>query len=428
MSWFRRRARAALLLGLLAGPFGGLLHAQAPPADPGGSATRWSFDYVQAAVSDLVNSPLPPALGGVTIQQYFHDMGMRLWGAIALIMVVVQGLKVSMGARLDLWGLVGFLLWIAFPLMVLEGFYTPYPVFGNQTFITLVVGQGQELAAALNEAGGAFTQMFDDVNELLAGVARQLGIAFTNMGSLDGLFRGFAAVLGAVWAVSWAAVVVAVFFFFIVLASIVFYTQVVWANVAIGLLTVMGPVFVPFLLVEQLAFLFWSWFKGLLQYSLQVVVAALLLRMISSIAAFPLEGMSLFVESIASFDPAGGVDPFTHAHREVVVRVVTWVPVILAALLLSFKVGELTQIMIGGSQNLSSGLTGIAAAAAATLASGGAAVGGGLASAGLGSLSRGAAAHGMKGTAAFLQRGAQAAGRISRHARGRKASQPDQDG
>ena len=90
-------------------------------------------------------------------------MGVRLWAAIALIMVVVQGLKVSMGGRLDMWGLVSFLLWIAFPLMVLEGFYTPYAAFGNQTFIQMVTGQGQALASALNEGGGAFAQLHDRI-------------------------------------------------------------------------------------------------------------------------------------------------------------------------------------------------------------------------------------------------------------------------
>ena len=401
----------------VAGPFAGAAFAQ-PPVDPDGSATRWSFDYVQAAVEDLVTDPLPAAYGGVTVRQYFYDLGVRLWAALALIMTVIQGLKVAMGGRLDLWSMVTFLLWIGFPFMVLEGFYTPYALFGNQTFIQMVVGQGQALAAALNGAGGAFSRMHDDVYGLLGEIFRQLGIAFNNMTSLGGIVRGFATVIGTVWAISQAAVVVMVSALILLVAALLVYTQVVWANVAIGILTLLGPVFVPFLLVEQLSFLFWSWLKGLIQYSFQVVVAALMLRMIAVLAGYPLEGMAAFVESIAQFNPEGGTDAFMHSYQEVIRRMGTWLPVILAALLLSFKVGEVTQVMLGGSQNLSSGLTAVAAGAAATLASGGAAIGGGLASAGLSSLARGAAARGMKGTAAALSRGADAARWVSSHARG----------
>ncbi len=382
-----------------------------PPVDPDGSATRWSFDYVQAAVESLVSEPLPAAFGGVTIRDYFYDLGLRLWGAIALIMVVVQGLKVAMGGRLDMWGLATFLLWIAFPLMVLEGFYTPYALFGNQTFIELVVGQGQALAAAMNGTGGAFARMHDLVYATLANVYRQLGIAFTAM---PGGMLAVGKLAAAVFAISQAAGVVLVSVLILLIATLLVYTQVVWANVAIGILTLLGPVFVPFLLVEQLSFLFWSWVKALIQYSLQVVVAALILRMIAELAAYPLAGINEFVGSLATVGVEGGGEAFTHSFVEVIKRTGTWVPVILAALLISFKVGEVTQVMIGGSQNLSSGLTAVAAGAAATAARGAAAVGGGLASAGLSMAARGAASAGMKGAAGALARGAQAAGRMSR--------------
>ena len=115
------------------------------------------------------------------------------------------------------------------------------------------------------------------------------------------------------------------------------------------------------------------------------------------------------------------------SYLDVIRRFGSWIPVILAALLLSFKVGELTQVMLGGSQNLSSGLTAVAAGAAATVATGGAAAGGALASAGLSGLARGAASHGMKGTAAALSRGARAADWVSSQARGRKGRRREED-
>ena len=421
----RRVFAVAVVLGAL-GPFVAVASAQ-PPVDPDGSATRWSFEYVQAAVDDLVNDPLPAAYGGVTLRQYFYDMGFRLWAAIALIMVVVQGLKVSMGGRLDMWGLVSFLLWIAFPLMVLEGFYTPYLAFGNQTFIQMVTGQGQALASAINEGGGAFAQLHDRVYSTLSETFRQFGIALSNAPwSFGNLMRGLDALIATLISVTAAAAVLILGIVLLLIATLLVYTQVVWANVALGVLTLLGPVFVPFLLVEQMSFLFWSWFKGLIQYSFQVVVAALLLRMIAVLATYPLEGMSTFVTSLAAVS-SGADDPVMVSYLDVVRRFGSWIPVILAALLLSFKVGELTQVMLGGSQNLSSGLTAVAAGAAATLATGGAAASGAVASAGLSGLARGAAAHGLKGTAAGLSRGARAADWVSSHARGSKGRQRQED-
>ena len=418
-------AAVVVVMGAL-GPLAADASAQ-PPVDPEGSATRWSFDYVQTAVDDLVNDPLPAAFGGVTVRQYFYDMGVRLWAAIALIMVVVQGLKVSMGGRLDLWGLVSFLLWIGFPLMVLEGFYTPYAAFGNQTFIQMVTGQGQALASALNEGGGAFAQLHDRIYAVLSETFRHFGIALSNAPwSVGGLMQGLNTLVATLISLSVAAGVLTTGILLLLIASLLVYTQVVWANVALGVLTLLGPVFVPFLLVEQMSFLFWSWLKGLIQYSFQVVVAALLLRMIAVLAVYPLEGMSTFVVSLASVGSGAG-DPVMVSYLEVVRRLGSWIPVILAALLLSFKVGELTQVMLGGSQNLSSGLTAVAAGAAATVATGGAAAGGALASVGLSGLARGAASHGMKGTAAVLARGARAADWVSSSARGSKGRYRQED-
>ena len=413
----RRPFVAGVVLVMAAGPFAAGLLAQTPPVNPDGTAGAWSFEFVQAAVDDLVASPLPAAYGGVTIRQYFFELGRRLWGSIAVIMCVIQGLKVSMGKQIDLWGLVTFLLWVSFPMMVLEGFYTPYLLFGNQTFIQMVVGQGQELAAAFNGPGGAFSQLNARVYSLLGEVFRQLGISFVNMTSFGGIVREFVTVVGTLIALNAAGAVVIVTIVILLIATLLVYTQVVWATVAVGMLTLLGPVFVPFLLVEQLSFLFWSWFKGLIQYSFQIVVAGLMLRLISALAGYPLDGLSDFIASIGSFSPEGDTNVFMHAF-EVVRRLGTWVPVVLAAFLLSFKVGEITQVMIGGSQNLSSGLTAVAAGAAATMATGGAAMAGGLAKAGLGAASRGAAARGMKGTAAVLSRGADVAGWVASSARG----------
>ena len=54
--------------------------------------------------------------------------------------------------------------------------------------------------------------------------------------------------------------------------------QVLWAQLALGVLLILGPLFIPFLLVEPLAFLFWGWFKSMFTYTLHGAIAAALMR------------------------------------------------------------------------------------------------------------------------------------------------------
>ena len=56
------------------------------------------------------------------------------------------------------------------------------------------------------------------------------------------------------------------------------YAQVIWAQVAIAIVILLGPVFIAFLLFEPLSFLFWGWFRTLLVYTLYGVVAGAVLR------------------------------------------------------------------------------------------------------------------------------------------------------
>ena len=49
------------------------------------------------------------------------------------------------------------------------------------------------------------------------------------------------------------------------------YAQVIWAQIALAILIILGPIFIPFLVFEPMAFLFWGWFKGMLTYSLYAV-------------------------------------------------------------------------------------------------------------------------------------------------------------
>ena len=52
---------------------------------------------------------------------------------------------------------------------------------------------------------------------------------------------------------------------------------------ALAILIILGPVFIPFLVFEPLSFLFWGWFRAMITYSLYAVIAGAVLRIFSAV-------------------------------------------------------------------------------------------------------------------------------------------------
>ena len=148
--------------------------------------------------------------------------------------------------------------------------------------------------------------------------------------------------------------------------------RLLWAQLAIAILVMLGPLFIPWLLFEPMAFLFWGWFRSLIVFSLYGALAGAVLRVFMGVT---LGYVTTYSNAVINFD---------------LVTMGGWVliilPLFVAGILASLKVGELASMLVTGSAVTSSGITGAAAAAA----SGGATAAGGAAAAG-----RGVAAGGI---------------------------------
>ena len=100
-------------------------------------------------------------------------------------------------------------------------------------------------------------------------------------GMLDIVLNGFTN-LSYLFMAFLHTIIFELFLLLILLCLIVIYAvsmgQVIWAQLALGVLLILGPLFIPFLLVEPLAFLFWGWFKGMFTYTLYGAIAAALMR------------------------------------------------------------------------------------------------------------------------------------------------------
>ena len=130
------------------------------------------------------------------------------------------------------------------------------------------------------------------------------------------------------------------FLLFILLCLIVIYAvsmaQVLWAQLALGVLLILGPLFIPFILVEPLAFLFWGWFKSMFTYTLYGAIAAALMRV-------------FLAASIGWMDAiVNGPPPDTNMLWHSTAWFLSIVPLTIAGLLSSLMIGQLASQITGG--------------------------------------------------------------------------------
>ena len=326
---------------------------QTPP-DPDPGSTQ-----VDEALRDLGDRDVG---GGVSLRDWFYQLGVSLWGAMALTMIAWQGIQIGLGARFQMGDMVKFIFWIAVPRMILDGFYTEYELFGDQTFVDMVTNQGTAMAAALNPAGGAWTQA---LNEVLGAVGGMLGkvLQISIFGDV-GIWSGLTALAQVALMYVVLMIVTVLGLVVVLLALVLVYVQTLWAEVAVGMMSLAGPVFVPFLLVEQLSFLFWSWFKAILQYSLQVFVGGMMMALIGQLALGPITNMGTLVEDINPTPGEGGVTlGIADLWEQLVFPTLEWFPIMLCCLFMSLKVGEFTAAFVSGMGAPTSGMAGVALAA-----------------------------------------------------------------
>ena len=359
-----RRLVAAATLSVVVLLGGAPTLAQTPP--PGGP-TESGATQIENALQRLRGEIVS---GTVTVEDWFYNLGLSLWGAMALIMIAWQAIQIALGGRFEMGDFVKFVFWIAVPRMILDGFYTDYELFGNQTFVAMVTNQGRDMAEALNGPGGPWSVAFRDVLTAIGDlVGKVLQVLVFGDASSDAEwdFNVFGALMELLRLLL-LGVVIAIFavlgIVIILIALILVYVQVLWADVAVGMMSLAGPVFVPFLLVEQLAFLFWSWFKAILQYSLQVFVGGMMMVVIGQLALGPVQALTGIIDGVNTVPGEAGVIGMIAAlWDDLILPILQWFPIMLCCLFMSLKVGEFTAALVSGMGAPTSGMAGLALAA-----------------------------------------------------------------
>ena len=215
--------------------------------------------------------------------------------------------------------------------------------------------------------GDAVYSMQTELGNLIRSLAANQA-AQAQAGNTLGLLTG--GIHAAITAVAGFAMFVFVVLMLLLLAAVT-YAQVIWAQIALAILIILGPIFIPFLVFEPLSFLFWGWFRAMITYSLYAVIAGAVLRVFSAV------GIS-YITSL------GNANLDMQSFIDVGLWMIAVVPLFVAGMLASLKCGELASMLVTSTGAAGSGLMGMATTAGAVAATGGAAA----AKAGAGGINR----------------------------------------
>ena len=267
------------------------------------------------------------------------NAGQQLWTGLAAIMVVWTGVKIAMSGNFQPWEVIRLIIGLWIPWAMLNFYATPLPPPADSfTFPGMIVAGGNWLMDLfIADVGTAMrTELSNMLNTHMTGITDawdgyNLWDLITSSGSA--IMTLFTATIMMIFAA-----------IMLVLLYCITYAQVLWAQMAIAILIFLGPLFIPWMVFEPLSFLFWGWFRSLIVFSLYGAIAGAVMRVFMGVA---LGYVTTYSNTTLNFDMS------TQAGWVLIIM-----PLFVAGILASLKVGELASMLVTGSAVTSSGITG----------------------------------------------------------------------
>ncbi|MYN65065.1 MAG: type IV secretion system protein [Acidobacteria bacterium] len=292
---------------------------------------------------DQLMASVAPAVAGA---------GMQLWQGLALIVVVWTGAQMALsGHGVNMAAVVRMVIGLSIPLGMLQFYTAPLPGAGRSV-PDLITGMGEWLQTMIvADAGSA---MLEQLGLALAAWREQFG-GRESFGGMATFGWNVVTDLPGVLDAAFDLLVTVALMMGLVIGLIVVFAlgqaQVMWAQMALSIALLLGPVFIPWIAIPQLSFLFWGWLRTVLVYSLYGAVAGAVFRIVTELGVFVVQG---WTGDIAADVEWAGPTGIAAAWR----RSLVTIPYIVAAGLATLKVGELTQMLLSGSGNVGSGASG----------------------------------------------------------------------
>ena len=268
------------------------------------------------------------------------NTGQVLWAGLAGIMVIWYGTQMALAGRgVDIAGFIEFVFGLMIPWGMLQFYTAAIPGLGLTTTEVLVGMGGWLQNALIADGGNAFW------NEVMAFGNRLWGGVMGPPAEDLNVLQRIAAFLDALVKMVVAVPLVLLIWLVMLVVVLVGHAQVVWGYFGLALALAFGPIFIPWLMVPQLSFLFWGWFRTVLQYSFYGAVASGIFRVVAEVGVATLGRMA----EAPLLTEVDGVADF-------MIAISTGLLFAAASLLAMLKVGEFVQLLMSGSGSLSSGL------------------------------------------------------------------------
>lgn len=291
--------------------------------------------------------------------QTMTPIGVNLLRALSVIIVIWTGVQMMISRRWDMGEVVSLIFLLGFPWAVLSWYNaTVNTPWGAMSFVTMVSGMGRVVGQALVE--GRFEDMAEQVtavSNMVNGAAvvdqvRTLGTPVsgipvdprtiqTGSPGVSGFFGFFRALVFNAWAF--------VLLLILLLPMVVAYCSYLWAYVSLAVATILGPLLIPWVVVPQMQFLAWGWFRSVLGAGVHMMVAGACFVVCSQLLLIPIARLGFVVARDA--DRQGAV-----SQDSVLGVIVESAPLIIIACLGAFKIGEITSMIMNGGAMPVSGL------------------------------------------------------------------------
>ena len=295
------------------------------------SGVKEILDHI---LNEITVSAIPPMLAE----------GWKLWLGLMLIVIVWKGVGIMFSGTFDMGDVIRTIFGLAIPATMLFYYSTPLPG-TTHTFPRAVVAQGGWIQEQLvTDIAKAAPQ---ELSRAIGRQWKQVKADWQAVKMWDLLVNTGDLLLELVS----GAIVTGFTLFFLALLWCVTMAQVIWAQIAIAILIVLGPILIPWLVFEPMAFLFWGWFKGLIVYSLYAAVAGAIMSVFVGVGVLYLRGMTG-----ATSMPSTLQGEFMWSLAVLLLA--------LAGILSAFKVGEISALIVSGSGATGSGLVSMAITAA----------------------------------------------------------------
>ncbi len=266
-----------------------------------------------------------------------QTVGLQLWGGLAAVMVAWTGLKIAYSGAFQSWDIVKLVVGIAIPRTLLHYYSVPIPGVGL-TFPAMIAGGGTWLQNLF--LSDVVSAGHSEMTALVQAYSAHLSAAWSSGNLLSIVTSGVTVIFSSLVTLAMGATLV----FSLLALFCITYAQVIWAQVALAIAILLGPLLIPFLLFEPLSFLFWGWFRTMMVYTLYGVVAGAILRVFMGV------GMGYVTTYADALMGTGTADPF-----ELWLWAVVLMPLVASGLMAGLKVGELASMLVSGSGSTGSG-------------------------------------------------------------------------